>query len=103
MTPHNMYGTANARGALPNASGTATAMKNATAVAPSVPSSTSGCVVSAALSAQVNCVQPHHTSQKTRIARPIASSVIPSWSNPTTCVTEKTKTRSKNSSTNVTF
>src|SRR5688572_23181937 len=77
-------------------------MKNATAVASSVPSSTCACVVSAALSAQVNCVQAHHTSQKTRIDWPTASGVIPSCSSATTCVTENTKTRSKNSSTNVT-
>ncbi len=49
-----MYGTANHSAPPRNASGTATAMKNATAVATSVDSSIHGCSLSAALRAHVN-------------------------------------------------
>ena len=57
---------------------TAIAMKKAMIVATIVPNSTSGCVVSAALSAQVNCVHAHQTIQKTRIALP-APAHVKSW------------------------
>jgi hypothetical protein len=42
-----------------------TAIRKAMAVAASMTASTAGWVVSAEFSAQVNCVQAHHTSQKT--------------------------------------
>ena len=45
-----------------------TAIRKAMAVAASMTASTAGWVVSAEFSAQVNCVQAHHTSQKTIIA-----------------------------------
>ncbi len=60
------------------ASGSATAMKNATAVASSVAAAMAGWVVSAALSAQVNCVQAHHTSQKISTPSPTAAQLTPS-------------------------
>src|SRR5919109_562670 len=97
------YGAAKRREPATKASGTATAMKKATAVAPRVASSTRWCVVSAAFNAQVNCVQPHHTSQKTSTVCSTDAPFRPWCSTPTTWVTENTKTRSKNSSTNVTF
>ena len=59
-------------------------MKNAMAVALSVLNSMTGCVVSDALSAQVNCVHPHQIIQNTRTAWAAAVQLSPWWSNPTT-------------------
>jgi len=56
-----------------------TAIRKATPVATSTTASTAGWVVSAEFSAQVNCVQAHHTSQNTTTACPIPAQDS-SWS-----------------------
>ena len=74
-------------------------MMKASAVATRVVSLMTELSVSASLSDQVNWVHAHHTSQKTMTPR---STPVPvrSWASiAVICVTAKTKTRSKNSST----
>lgn len=72
------------------------------AVASRMASCTRWWSVLAALSAHVNCVHAHHTSQKTSSADPADRASTCPWSSVTTWVMQKTNTRSKNSSTNVT-
>src|SRR6187455_3293261 len=85
-----------------NARGTEAAMTKAAAVATRVMTRTRTWVVSAGLSVQVNCVQAHQISQNSTSERRTPSIVRLCAVRAVTWVTAKTKTRSKNSSTNVT-
>ena len=77
-------------------------MTSATPVATRVTTRTPGWVVSAGFSVHVNCVHAHQISHPSRIDRRTPPGVR-SWAvSAVSCVTAKTKTRSKNSSTNVT-
>ncbi len=77
-------------------------MTSATPVATRVTTRTAGWVVSAGLSVHVNCVHAHQISQPSTIDRRTPSGVR-SWAvSAVIWVTANTKTRSKNSSTNVT-
>ena len=77
-------------------------MTSAAPVAASVMIRTVGWVVSAGLSVQVNWVHAHQMIQPSRIDRRTPSGVRSCAVRTVSCVTANTKTRSKNSSTNVT-
>ena len=83
--------------------GTSTAMKNATAVAARVPRRMWEWSVLAAFKAQVNWVHAHQTNQKIKPAERTVGQVMWPWNRAAIWVTEKTNTRSKKSSTNVTL